>query len=168
MRTVIVSIIVGAVSLGLGLTIGAWQSSQLKSSEAGRWVSDAAQKIPIPKGSNQDGDDSNFESNEYPTLKWKAKPLSDAPGAIVRLWTTFENGPKNDPQGSMKYKLTLFKATKKDGREVQILDGMGFKLFQFGAIDFHEIPGAPDIVESRDAVPCTEEVYRKARDYSVK
>jgi hypothetical protein len=68
----------------------------------------------------------------------------------------------------MKYKLTLFKASKKDVREVQLLDAMGFKLMQFNAGDFHDIPGASDIVEARDSVPLSEDVYKNARDYSVK
>jgi hypothetical protein len=86
----------------------------------------------------------------------------------VRLWTTYEAGSKNEPQGTMKYKLTLFKATRKDLREVQMLDAMGFKLMQFNASDFHDIPGAPDIVEARDSVACSEDQYKRASDYSVK
>ena len=86
----------------------------------------------------------------------------------MRLWTTFEPNDKDPATGTLKYKLTLFKATKRDSREVQLLDAVGFKLMQFNAGDFQDIPGAPDIVEARDSVPCSEEMYKKACDFSIK
>jgi hypothetical protein len=85
----------------------------------------------------------------------------------VRLWATYEPS-KNDQPGVMKYKLTLFKATNRTAREVQLLDAMGFKLIQFNATDFHDIPGAPDIVEARDSVSFPEDQYKRVRDYSIK
>lgn len=164
MRSTIITIATGVVCLGVGLFFGAWQSSKLKTTEVGKAITTASSSLPWSK----DDGESPFESNEYPTLKWRARVLTDAPGAIVRLWTMYEPGLKNDPQGTMKYKLTLFKATNKDAREVQLLDSMGFKLLQFNASDFHNIPEAPDIVEARDGIPCTEEQYKKARAFSVK
>ncbi len=168
MRSTIIAIFTGLVCLVLGLCIGAWQAPQLKSSKAGHWIAAEASMVPWTKVGAQKNADSQFESYDYPTIKWRPKPLADAPDAIVRLWTTYEPGAKNEPQGTMKYKLTLFKATQKEQREVQMLDSMGFKLMQFNANDFHEIPGAPDIVEARDSVACPEDQYKNANDYSVK
>ena len=167
MRNIITSFLVGLACLFIGLVVGAWQADQLKTSRTGQWITTQVSKLSLSKGDGKD-EDSQFETNEYPTIKWKPKALSDNPDGVVRLWTTFDIGPKTAPQGTMKYRLTLFKATNKDNREVQILDAMGFKLMQFNANDFHNIPGAPDIVEARDSVPCSEDQYKKAHDYSVK
>ncbi|MDR3613299.1 MAG: hypothetical protein P4L53_07020 [Candidatus Obscuribacterales bacterium] len=165
MRSILTTTIIGLLCLVVGLFAGTFQGSQIKATAPGQWVTAAASKL---QAGGQSGDDNQIESDEYPTLKWKAKPLLDAAGSIVRLWTTFEAGPNKDTPGTLKYKLTLFKAVRKDTREVQLLDFQGFKLMQFNATDFHDIPGAPDIVEARDAVPCSEADYKKIRDYSVK
>jgi hypothetical protein len=168
MRSTLTTVIVGFFCLAVGLFAGTFQGAQIKTTPAGQWVTAAAAKIEAGVGAGQTGDDNQIETNEYPTLKWKPKPLMDAAGAIVRLWTIFEAGPNKDTPGTLKYKLTLFKAVRKDQREVQLLDSQGFKLMQFNAADFHDIPGAPDIVEARDALPCSEADYKKIRDYSVK
>jgi hypothetical protein len=160
------TMLVGLICLVAGLCVGAEWAPQLKVTTAGQWIAAQASAIPWPTGTAPNSDDNQFESYEYPTIKWKPKPLSDAPGAIVRLWTTYDT--KDPSSGTIKYKLTLFKGNKDVGREVQLIDAMGFKLIQFNASDFHGIPGAADIVEARDSVPCTEEQYRNARDYSVK
>lgn len=164
MRPILINLIVGTSCLLVGFGVGAWQGPKLKDSQAGTWVASAIAKV---KGS-KDGEESQIESNEYPVIKWRPKPLTDGPDAIVRLWTTFEPGAAPDQPGTMKYKLTLFKATKRDSREIQLLDRLGFKLMQFNAADFHDIPAAPDIVEARDGVSLTEDQYKKARDFSVK
>lgn len=103
----------------------------------------------------------------YPTIKWKPKPLADVPGALVQLWTTYE---KPDPQqpGKMNYRLTVFKAPNKQRCEIQLLDENSFKLMQFEASDFHQIPGTADIMEARESQPCTEEEYRRVKEYSIK
>jgi hypothetical protein len=168
MRSIFTTIITGAICLIIGLCIGTWQGRQLKETKAGQLITSATAKLPWTKATGEDGGENQIESNEYPTLKWRAKQLSDAPDAIVRLWTTFEPNDKDPATGTLKYKLTLFKATKRDSREVQLLDAVGFKLMQFNAGDFQDIPGAPDIVEARDSVPCSEEMYKKACDFSIK
>jgi hypothetical protein len=164
MRTVFDTILTGLICLFIGLVVGAWQSEQLKSTQAGQWITSTVSEVLGSKGRNED---SQFESYNYPTIKWRPKALSDGPDAVARLWTKYD-GPKNGQPGVMKYKLTLFKATNRNLREVQLLDSMGFKLTQFNATDFHDLPGAPDIAEACDDVSCPEDQYKQARDYSVK
>lgn len=167
MLRVLSTLLFGALCFIVGLGLGVWQSPRLKTTEPARMITSAVAKVPWLKATSKTDDDSPFEEYNYPTIKWRPKQLDDAPGAIVRLWTTFEPG-NNPDTGTMKYKLTLFKASNRNVREVQLLDGMGFKLFQFNASDFHDIPGASDIVEARDSYACSEDQYKKAQDYSVK
>jgi hypothetical protein len=170
MRTIFITLFVGLMCLLIGLCVGAWQAPQLQSTKAGQWIASTS-KVLWSKGGDEN-ENSQFESYQYPTIKWRARALPDGPESIVRLWTTYEaaakNAPPGTPQGTLKYRLTLFKATNKDQREVQMLDSMGFKLMQFNANDFHNMPGAPEIVEARDSIQCSEDQYKKARDYSVK
>ena len=165
MRNILTTVIVGLVCLIVGLAVGTFQSSQLKSSSAGQLITSAAAKL---QSGGSGGDDNQIESNEYPTLKWKGKPLSESADAIARLSTTFESGPNKDAQGTLKYKLDLYKASNKDSREVQLLDTQGFKLMQFTVGDFQDIPGAPNIKQARDGFAFSESDYKKIRDYSVK
>jgi hypothetical protein len=164
MRNKIENVLTGLICLCVGLVLGAWQSDQLKSTRAGQWISSTGTKVLSLKSKT---DDNQFESYAYPTMKWRPKALADSPDSVMRLWTTYV-APKDGQPGVMKYKLTLFKATNKNAREVQLLDSMGFKLMQFEATDFHDMPGAPDIVEARDSVPCPEEQYKQVRDCSIK
>lgn len=106
-----------------------------------------------------------FEEYAYPVIKWRAKPLPGDEGAIAQLSTTFDRSQPGQ-QGVVKYRLTVFKSTDKRQREVQLLDAMGFKLHEFHAGDFHEIPNS-QLMESRDSFPCDETEYQQARDYSV-
>lgn len=106
-----------------------------------------------------------FESYEYPKIKWKAKPLPSGPNAIAQLHTTYEVGAPGQ-QGVMKYRLTVFKGDNKGAYEVQLLDSNGFKLMQFNASDFHKVPNS-ELMESRESIACDENEYRQARDYSV-
>jgi hypothetical protein len=121
-------------------------------------AADTNVRMPPPAG--------QFEEYNYPFVKWKAKPMADAEGAIAQLSTTYERGPAGQP-GVVKYRLTLFKAANGGAREVQMLDDKGFKLHQFVASDFHQIPGS-ELMESRDEFQCDEEAYRQSRDYSIK
>jgi hypothetical protein len=166
MRSIFTTVVVGFICLAVGLCVGVLQGNRLRQTEPGQLITSVASKVPWSKPGGTG--DSQIESSEYPTIKWKPQQLSDAPDAIVRLWTTYAADSKDATQGAMKYKLTLFKATQKDGREVQMLDSNGFKILQFNASDFHAMPGAPDIVEARDSVPCSEDQYKNASDYSVK
>lgn len=141
-------------------------------------------------GSSQ-ASDSQFDTYDYPHIKWKAKSFLDAPpplpvsfarqrlgmgvetfalqrppsDAIVQLVTTFEAASDSVRNGRMKYILTVFKAIPRNC-EVQLLDKSGFKVVQFTASDFHVI--SPNLVEARADVSCSEDDYKQARDYSVK
>lgn len=117
------------------------------------------------KAGGKKDENSPYEEYEYPKIKWRAKPLPGAEGAIAQLSTTYERAA-NGGQGAAKYRLTLFKAGGKGSHEVQLLDANGFKLLEFNAADFHEIPGS-DLMEARDSFACDEDQYRQARDYSV-
>lgn len=132
-----------------------------------------------PAGSRASSE--QFESYNYPMIKWKPKAISRIPGAIVQLATTFE-------LNEMKYKLTLFKTpseVKVSGSQgvqeasnalmvpsrvsVQLLDQNGFKLIEFsiGSQQWDQIPGT-NVLEARDKLNCNEWDYRRSRDYSVK
>lgn len=121
----------------------------------------AGAPIPQPDNSTQ------FEKYDYPTIKWRAKPLAGADDAIAQLSTTYDRSTTAGQQGAVKYRLTLFKVNSDAAREVQLLDANGFKLFQFNASDFHQIPGS-QLMEARDSFSCDEEQYRQARDYSIR
>jgi hypothetical protein len=148
------------VCLVIGILVGVLFATQIKSSEPALAAQAFVNKLPFAKTIKREDPESPWESYEYPTIKWRAHPLADAPGAIVQLSTTYD-------AGNLKYRLTLFKG-RADQREVQLLDGQGFKLMQFEASDFHDVPGAPDIVEARESVACPEKQYKMIRDYSVK
>lgn len=149
----------------VGVALGLVLAPQLKGRPMPQWVA----KIPVAGALTQPDKDSPFEMYDYPTIKWRPKPVADHPGAIVQLWTTFDHG--DDPastDGRIKYRLTMFKAPEKTSCEVQLLDKMGFKVMQFDASDFHQIPGAADIMEARDSQNCKESYYKKVEDYSIK
>lgn len=125
-------------------------------------------KMPGLNQSPKLDENSPFELYDYPTIKWKPKAMNEKPGAIAQLWTRYEAAEPGKGGGKMNYRLTIFKDPDKSQCEVQLLDNMGFKLTQFIASDFHEIPGAAEIMEARDSHDLTEDLYRKVRDYSVK
>lgn len=160
---IVLTLLFGLVCLAVGICVGMEFAPQLKATEPGRRVTSEAAKLPWVKSVAQTEQDSPYEKYDYPTIKWKAKPLADAPGGIAQLSTTYDRG-----SNSMKYRLTLFKAPDKHQCEVQLLDGQGFKLMQFQAADFHAIPGAPDISEARESYNCTEDQYKQASEYSIK
>ncbi len=165
----VLTILVGLVCFGLGLVAGTAFAPQLKNTAPGRWVESQAAELPIARKLSQSDKDGPFESDEYPTLKWRPKPLADSPDSIVRLWTKYESAGAADGKGGvLKYKLTLYKPVNRNSREVQLLDRDGFKIMQFNVDDFHEIAGSADLVEARDSFSCPESDYKKARDYSVR
>lgn len=163
MRQFLITSLLSLLFLIIGLVAGVCLAPQIKSSPPALWLSSQASKLP---GAVPDKD-SPFESYDYPTIKWRAKPLAEAQGAIAQLSTRYESAEPSQP-GRMNYKLTVFKAPGKGQCEIQLLDDAGFKLMQFDATDFHQIPGTADIMEARDSHACTEEEYRRVRDYSIK
>jgi len=166
MRGTAISLLVGLVCGLIGLCAGVWFSPHLKATDAGRWMKSVESKLQgAAAGSNSD---SAYETYEYPTIKWRPKPLSDAPGGIAQLWTTYEWQDDKHQAGTMNYRLTVFKGHDKGQIEVQLLDDKGFKITQFNASDFHQIPGSSDLMEARDSHPCTEEQYKRVGDYSIK
>jgi hypothetical protein len=146
-----------------GLLAGVILGPKIKSTPLAMKVMSMAAKLP---GANVKPGE-NIESYDYPTIKWCPKRLSDGPEAIGQLWTRYEQADgQNSKTGKVNYKLTLYKAPNKAQCEVQLLDDMGFKLGQFDTQDFHSI--SADIMESRDSYECSEEVYKRIRDYSIK
>lgn len=143
-----------------------WLGLQVKAGEPG--ISSLFKKIPGVKELVKVDENSPIELYEYPIIKWRAKPIADVPEAIIQLWTSYEPSDQPGQQGKINYRLTVFKAPDKSNFEVQLLDQTSFKLLQFEASDFHQIPGSAELKEARDSVPCTEEMYKKVRDYSVK
>lgn len=167
MRQFLVIFLFGLFCGIAGFGAGVWSGPQVKSFQPVRFLASSASAVPWAKSLAQLDDNSPFEMYNYPVIKWRAKPLSDAPGAIAQLWTTYEWSDKQHQSGTMNYRLTVFKAPEGQ-REVQLLDENGFKITQFYASDFHKIPGSSDIMEARDSHPCTEEQYKRVGDYSIK
>lgn len=170
MKRVLVSLAFGLICLLIGLAVGICLAPQLKLNGAPVWLVSVASKIPGTKVVGAADKDGTIETYDYPTIKWRAKPLAGKEGAIVQLWTTYENSvaPAGQVSGNLKYRLTVFKAPEKQQCEVQLLDKDGFKLMQFDATDFHQMPGSADIMEARDSNQCTEDLYRRVQDYSIK
>lgn len=164
----IITPLFGLFCLVVGLVLGVVFAPQLKTTAPARSIMSIAAKIPLGKGAGKPDENSPYEMYDYPTIKWRPKPLSDAPGAIAQLWTTFEWTDQQHQAGKMNYRLTVFKAPERSQCEVQLLDSQGFKISQFDASDFHLIPGASDIMEARDSKECKEDEYKRVSDYSIK
>jgi hypothetical protein len=165
-HTFLTGIVCATLGFGAGIFYGSSQDTQC--CVPMQWLKTLGKQLPWLTPTSKDDPNSPYETYKYPSIKWRAKPISQSPGAIVQLWTTYEQGSKPGESGVIKYKLMLFKVPDKQSCEVQLLDEKGFKLLQFTASDFHEIPGAPNIIEARDNLPCSEEEYKKVRDYSTK
>ena len=161
-------ILIGVILLLTGVALGIWFGPQLTSSPSAMSITSMASQIPILGSIAKPDANSPFELYEYPTIKFRPKPLNDAEGALAQLSTRFEKGDGPNSLGKMNYKLTIFKAPGRQQCEIQLLDDMGFKLSQFSASDFQPIPGSTEVMESRDAFSLTEAEYKKVRDYSVK
>jgi hypothetical protein len=162
-------IIFGLFCLASGLLIGVWFAPTLRSSEAFRLVNALTHKLPITKTIVSADNSSPFESYDYPTIKWRAKPLAQPEGAIAQLYTTYEWNDKSHQPGTgrMNYRFTVFKAGDRKQFEVQMLDDKGFKISQFDISDFRPVPGAPDIMDARDSHEFSEDEYKKFGDYAV-
>lgn len=159
MQRILFTFVLSIAFLLIGLGVGVAYGSQMKAAFFA--------KVPWAVGMVDKDKNAAFEQYDYPTIKWRAKPLDDK-GAIAQLWTRYENDGGKDPNGKMNYKLTFFKAPDKSSCEIQLLDDMGFKLAQFDVSDFHQLPGAADITEARDSFQVSEDIYKKVRDYSIK
>lgn len=168
MRRNLISFFLCLIFLITGLFAGVFFGPQLRLSAPFSSISSIASKVPGLKAISQTDENSAFEMYDYPTIKWKPKPLNEKPGAIAQLWTRYEAADAANSPGKMNYRLTIFKAPDKSQVEVQLLDDMGFKLSQFNASDFHQIPGSSDIMEARESHQLSEGEYRKVRDYSIK
>jgi hypothetical protein len=168
MRQIILTVVLAVICFVAGLGFGVSLGQEWKWTQWGGKVAAIAGNVPWAKGIVQQDKDAPYEMYDYPTIKWRAKPLNDAQGAITQLWTTYEWDDEQHKSGKMNYRLTIYKAPDKQQCEVQLLDKNGFKITQFDASDFHQTAGAPEIMESRESHPCTEAEYQKVRDYSVK
>jgi len=160
MRRFLVILLSGLFCFVAGLCVGIGLAPQLKMTQSAQAIVSIASKAPWAQSFVQPDESSPFEKYEYPTIKWRAKPLADTPGAIGQLGTTYESG-------KMKYKLTVFKAPERRQCKVELLDNQGFKLSQFDVSDFHRVPGTSEIMEARDSYPCTEEEYKRVADYAI-
>jgi hypothetical protein len=125
--------------------------------------------VPTSVGKAQEKD-SFFESYEYPIIEWKAQPIGGLPGAFAKLRTTYDdNNPGRYGKGSVKYRLTLVKVPSAIANPVvgvEIFDKGGFKLANFSALRFHQIPGTT-LLEATGDQECREEDYRQAWSYAV-
>lgn len=166
MRQFLTTVFCSLIFLVIGLAVGIGFAPQLKGVEPIKTIADMVNQAAGARSVNDEN--SPYELYDYPTIKWRPKAIAEVPGAIVQLWTRYEPTDAASPSGKVNYKLTVFKAPDKGACEVQLLDDMGFKLIQFNAGDFHNIPGAPNIMEARESFPCTEAEYKKVRDYSIK
>lgn len=167
MRRLLITLLLGFFCTVAGLCVGIWFGPQLKLTQPGRLIVSLAYKVPWTKSIVPPDDNSPIEMYDYPTIKWRPKPLADPPGAIAQLWTTYEWADQQHQSGKMNYRLTVFKAPDKRQCQVQLLDEMGFKITQFEVSEFHQIPGAADIMEARESHSCTEDEYKRVGDYSI-
>lgn len=156
----------GLICSVFGASAGFWLGTEVKSLEP--TVMSVVTQIPGADKFAKTDDNSPVEEYQYPKIKWRAKPFGDVKDAIVQLHTTYEPSAQANQPGKMNYRLVVFKVPDKDQFEIQLLDKDGFKLSQFNASDFHQIPGSADLREARDSYACTEDEYKKVRDYSVK
>lgn len=153
------------ICLGIGFGAGVCLAPQLNLTQLNSWMRSAMQAV---SGQPPTDENSPFEMYDYPTIKWRPKPVAGVEGAIAQLWTTYETRGEGGKSGKINYRLTTFKAPNKMDYEVQLLDKNGFKLMQFNATDFHQIPGSSEILEARDSYVCDEDEYRRVQDYSIK
>ncbi len=166
MRRSLFTFFFGLICLGIGLAAGVFLAPQLNSSVPVKEMKSLFSKVPGLK--TELDKDSPYEEYNYPIIKWRPKPLNDAPGALAQLWTTYEWDDSEHKNGKMNYRLTLYKVTGKNLCEVQLLDDTGFKITEFNASDFYPIPGSTDLIEARESHPLSEEKYKRVQDYSIK
>lgn len=120
-------------------------------------------KVSSPQGSAiQQAGTENFETYNYPMIKWQPKPIPTMPGAFIQLLTLYD--------GKLKYKTTLFKATYLPrSLNIVLLDQFGFKLcdVRIDQNDWTQLPGS-NLYEARNDGFCSEQEYRKARDFAIR
>jgi hypothetical protein len=113
-----------------------------------------------------------FESYEYPYIKWKPKLLPT--GALVQLETTLQGSNTGfRSRGIVKYKVTALVRGRAflpaQGLRFELLDDKGFGLGKFmaPASEFGIITGTT-VLEARGTAGLLEDDYDKAVVYSVK
>lgn len=109
------------------------------------------------------GSESNFESYNYPVIKWKAKAVPGEPYGVAQLATTYDSDAYGT--GKAKFKLTIFRC-QKTSRQVTLLDKDGFALCTSHPIYPTQVPGT-ELVEGQQEIYIREDVYRRAYDYAV-
>ncbi len=110
-----------------------------------------------------------FETVNYPTIKWKPKPIGGIDGAIAQLATTIGIGQDSYGfQSNMKLKLTLLnvRGPLHQTRIITLLDRDGFKILTIQALNFREVPGT-ELREAHVFFSLPEMEYRKVADYTV-
>ncbi len=160
-----------------------WKSSQngfsINRSSPIRWIaSNEAQSEINSTGTKDAGNENvNWQSHNYPVIKWKSRRVQGTLRAGAELITSYE-------YGMLKYQIILgklkessflglgtieriYRAAATQGLVVSLLDKDGFMLAEF------RIPGNvllldEDIIEGRSATPLPEEFYSKVRDWRIR
>lgn len=115
------------------------------------------------------------EKYEYPFIKWKGKRLLGSAKASGFLTTTYEAGLlKYQIQvqldtGWLKSAGGVEKAMRRQGLTVELLDADGFKITEFvipGNV-LHEVQDE-SVMQGKGAVQFPEDLYRRAKDISIR
>ena len=112
-----------------------------------------------------------FESYDYPFIKWKPKLLPT--GALVQLETMLDEST-NEYRPRLKYKMYVFvkggNLIPSNGIQINLLDVRGFSLgnFSISSNSFSLVSGSQQVLEARGTTNISEIDYKRAVDYSVK
>lgn len=138
-------------------------------------VPESVVKADEPPSKPGENSDLNWESREYPVIKWKPVLVEGSFKAAARLTTTFE-------YGMVKYQILLgnqkgsflrggaeglYKSAAAQGLAVELLDKNGFKLGEF------RIPGnalhlIENRVQGRGTAVVLEELYSRAYGVNIR
>lgn len=151
----------------------------LNSSSPIGWIASSEGASEINGTGTQDAgnENINWQSHNYPVIKWKSRRVQGTLRAGAELITSCE-------YGMLKYQIILgklkessflglttiekiYRAAATQGLVVSLLDKDGFMLAEF------RIPGNvllldEDIIEGRSATPLPEEFYSRVRDWRIR
>lgn len=112
-----------------------------------------------------------WESYNFPVIKWKAHAVPKIADAIGQLSTTFvpSQGRYGLLHGTVKYKLTLYKVPEVRHLSIELVDRDGFSITKalFSASAFHHVPNSENLIEAAGESQCSEADYRRITDYSI-
>lgn len=114
----------------------------------------------------------NIEKYEWPMIKFRPKPLPDAPDSFAQLTTTEVLNDSSSYYAStsvkVKYKLILLRA-EPQSLGIELLDAQGFRLGSRATVsstEFETIPGT-DLVAARGEFTFALADYPKVRDFTL-